>query len=386
MIDVMSRRPERDLPPGRHERLRAELLARLDAEPASPRRFLMPLLAAAAVVAVIAGLAVGLPALRSGPEQVAGGTGGGLASLRIPYVTVEGEQTVLHDGATTVRLNTPGAVLGRAPGGWLQLDWDMPRGKARVGIVNAAGAFLQRGPVDVDTPVLSPDRTQVAVMVRVSGETFRIAVIDLGAGKELASLSLAKHQYLAGWNSSGIWYRTESPGTVQVWEPGRAPQRLQFPGLEGVQVYQTTDRMLLTTRSGDRWCLIVAMRDHGVAPAGRLAPLRQLCGTGASPDGLLSPDGKVLLVTTLKKAVSVESGAQVSLPAMGATRGLESVFEDAEHVLSVTTLRDAPIPSETEEKPLDQRLTRCAVTTGVCETVYERPGSPGGPTIGLVSP
>ncbi|GAA1581664.1 MULTISPECIES: hypothetical protein [Kribbella] len=55
MNELLTRRPDRPLPPETHERLRAELLAAIET---TPRRTLAPLVAAAAVLVVVAGLVV----------------------------------------------------------------------------------------------------------------------------------------------------------------------------------------------------------------------------------------------------------------------------------------------------------------------------------------
>jgi len=65
MRELLNRRPDRTLPPAQHERMRAALLAELDSESArTPRRTLVPVAAAAAVLMVAAGLAVVVPALQ----------------------------------------------------------------------------------------------------------------------------------------------------------------------------------------------------------------------------------------------------------------------------------------------------------------------------------
>lgn len=74
--------PDRDLSPATRNRHRDELIAIVDHESArtGPRRRFVPLAAAAAVVAVTAGLAVGVPALRSHTAQSpAAGPGASLA-------------------------------------------------------------------------------------------------------------------------------------------------------------------------------------------------------------------------------------------------------------------------------------------------------------------
>ncbi|MFF0344671.1 hypothetical protein [Kribbella sp. NPDC004875] len=74
MNELLTRRPDRPLPPGTHERLRAELLSAIESEPArSPRRVLAPALAAASVLAVVAGLAIGVRALQDDARPAAAG-------------------------------------------------------------------------------------------------------------------------------------------------------------------------------------------------------------------------------------------------------------------------------------------------------------------------
>jgi hypothetical protein len=75
MTDLLDRRPDRPLPAEIHEQLRAELLAAIETEEVRrPRRYLAPLIAAAAVVAVT-GLVVGLHTLtRDGDPPVSGQT------------------------------------------------------------------------------------------------------------------------------------------------------------------------------------------------------------------------------------------------------------------------------------------------------------------------
>ncbi|MGZ0147806.1 hypothetical protein ACXJJ3_12120 [Kribbella sp. WER1] len=57
MNELLTRRPDHPLPPETHERLRAELLATIETK---PRRTLAPLVAAAAVLVVVAGLVVAI--------------------------------------------------------------------------------------------------------------------------------------------------------------------------------------------------------------------------------------------------------------------------------------------------------------------------------------
>ncbi|MFB6725009.1 hypothetical protein ACFCV3_32830 [Kribbella sp. NPDC056345] len=65
MRELLNRRPDQPLPPGQHEKLRAELLDALETEQAgTPRRVLVPIAAAAAVLMVVTGLAVAGSALK----------------------------------------------------------------------------------------------------------------------------------------------------------------------------------------------------------------------------------------------------------------------------------------------------------------------------------
>lgn len=76
MRELLNRRPDRPLLPAQHERMRAELLAELDTDSVrAPRRTLVPVAAAAAVLMVAAGLAVAVPALKNDDTgtPVAGG-------------------------------------------------------------------------------------------------------------------------------------------------------------------------------------------------------------------------------------------------------------------------------------------------------------------------
>jgi hypothetical protein len=83
--------PEYDIPPATSNRQRDELIAIVDHESAqaTPRRRLVPLLAAAAVVAVTAGLAIGVPALRGDKAQPAvSGSSTGAAAPAVEPLTV----------------------------------------------------------------------------------------------------------------------------------------------------------------------------------------------------------------------------------------------------------------------------------------------------------
>ncbi|WP_433009142.1 hypothetical protein [Kribbella sp. CA-294648] len=83
MNNLLTPPPEHDLRSTTRERQREELIAIVahESHQGTPRRRLVPLAAAAAVVAVVAGLAVGVPALRGDGSEpaVSGSTGSDLA-------------------------------------------------------------------------------------------------------------------------------------------------------------------------------------------------------------------------------------------------------------------------------------------------------------------
>ncbi|MGW6276889.1 hypothetical protein [Kribbella sp. NPDC055071] len=73
-MNLLDRRPDRPLPRETHERLRADLLTAIDTRPVrSPRRILVPAIAAAAVFTLVVGLAIGLRAFRPNADAPAGG-------------------------------------------------------------------------------------------------------------------------------------------------------------------------------------------------------------------------------------------------------------------------------------------------------------------------
>jgi hypothetical protein len=78
MNELLTRRPERPMPAGHHEKRRSELLEAIGGETETlRRRSATPLLAAAAVLAVVGGLAFAVPALRDNAQPPVGGTSEG---------------------------------------------------------------------------------------------------------------------------------------------------------------------------------------------------------------------------------------------------------------------------------------------------------------------
>jgi hypothetical protein len=86
-MNNLSTPPDHDLPPGARRRQRDELVAIVDHEAETPRRRLaVPLLAAAAVLVVVAGLAVAVPALRDKDEPTPAATQPKVAASKKPPV------------------------------------------------------------------------------------------------------------------------------------------------------------------------------------------------------------------------------------------------------------------------------------------------------------
>jgi hypothetical protein len=104
MRELLNRRPDQPLPPGVHDKLRTELLDALDAEqPRTPRRVLVPIAAAAAVLAVAAGLAVAVPALK---KDDSGTPVAGQASIRdLPATERANLRTQCLDEANRITAN-----------------------------------------------------------------------------------------------------------------------------------------------------------------------------------------------------------------------------------------------------------------------------------------
>jgi hypothetical protein len=388
MNSLLNPPPERELP--RHEKHRTELLSIIDTELVAPRRrALVPLLAAAAVVTVIAGLAYGLPALRKDDAPSAGSEG--IPALGVPYQTSDGAERLLHDGSQTVSLAKVGAVtsvVGRVANGWLVTTGEMAKPQ-KVGILTTAGNVEQRGPDGTATPVLSPDRSKLALVATVPGQGYRIIVLDVASGKQLATQPIAGHSLLSGWNKAGIWSLQVSGSDLSVWQPGEAPRPVTVKGIEALEVPGgATDRMVATIRRGQQACVQVLVTTQ----PGKLAVLREVCGGQAILYTELSPDGQVLAVPALKKAISVDDGHSVSLSGLP-EQVMTTVFEDAKHFLALESLGVLDKMPYTPGKPkvqldpqpakVSQRLVRCDVVTGSCQQLLQRPASSNGLLISL---
>jgi hypothetical protein len=342
-----------------------------------PRRRTWPVLVAAASIAAVLTVAASL-LLRPVPPPPAGG----LSSLRVPYITVEGQTRQLHDGTTTVPLagSTFNSVVGRVRGGWLGHRWGLGPTNSHAAVLTPSGEVIVRGPGLVRQTSLSPDRTKAALLVHTDTGDDRIAVIDLASGKELHSLPLTEFSYLQGWNSNGIWYDAQSAGDPAVWQPGAQPREVDLGAFEAMRVYGTTDRMIVQTRQGAGWCLRVVTMDE----AGKRTTLREHCGTSAFPYPELSPDGRVVVVPEEKVAIAVDGGQEVALPDLqDSPMPTGTVFEDERHFLALSSSGG---PTSDGEVKVDQLLTRCDVVTGDCEKVYEKPWSAEGTVIELGQP
>ncbi|ADB35382.1 hypothetical protein Kfla_6384 [Kribbella flavida DSM 17836] len=391
MNNLLTPRPERDLP--RHELHRAELLTAIDQDLVTPRRrYAAPLAAAAAVLLLITGLAVALPALRDKDVPAAGSPG--IESLKVPYVTSEGDRRTLHDGDRTVSLDRVGAIQvhARLAEGWLVTKSgtpDRPR-SAQLGVLSVDGRFQQRGPNFGQGPVaLSPSRDQVAMIVGS-----RVVVVDLASNRQTASLPATGPTLIQGWTAAGVWIQQAAAGDpdLRLWQPGSPPRRPKIEGLEWFEVpHGTTDRVIAKIRKGNQSCArVLAPR-----PGDRFQMLREVCGGHVPLSTGLTPDGKKLVILNLRTVVDVDSGTSVALSALPVHDGA-AIFEGNGHfVVSRTGLvvkaKATPDPSTGETPtdgflPVEQLIARCELVTGNCTKLLQRTAPPSGPNVYLGRP
>lgn len=347
-----------------------------------------PALAAAASIAAV--LALAATYLGSNDPPVS--SGGGLSSLKVPYVVAEGSASrTLHDGTTTIQLgNSPAhGVLGRLATGWLVITFETDAargGTMQHAVLTKDGRLRPVGSRASQGAVLSPDHTQAASLVRVSDSSFKIEVVDLATGNEIAVLPLPSNVYLQGWNKHGIWYDEEAAGNPRLWRPGEQSRQVEIPGFEGMTAPGTTDRMAIQTQQGGTRCVKVMTMDA----SGDLTTLRENCESDSTAYPELSPDGKVLVIPKLKVAVNVDSGQQTPLPDLPQQASLGGlVFEDERTVLamvSVGVAADPPRTTPTKGLRTHDLLTRCDVVTGTCEKLFEKLPDTDYPTVGIARP
>lgn len=352
------------------------------------RRRTWPAIAAAASIAAVIALAVPyLSGLGSDDPPVS--AGGGLSSLKVPYILTEGSGSrTLHDGTTTIPLGNGPArdVLARLATGWLVMTSKTNAdGRATSGhaVLTKDGRLRPVGSSNaMQNAILSPDRTQVAILGQIAGGSFKIEVIDLATGNKTADLPLPSLVALHAWNKHGIWYDDDTAANPHLWQPGEQPREVEIPGFTSITAPGTTDRMLVRTQRDG--CVKVMKMDE----SGDLTTLRENCDSTSYAG--LSPDGKLLVIPHLKVAVDVDSGEQTPLPALPSESGVGLTFEDDRTVLAMASL-GVSVSQPTPTTPnrfieIHQFIERCDVLTGTCEKLFERLPATDDPTIGIGQP
>ena len=368
-------------------------------ELATPRRHRVwpVLLAAAAIVAV---LALTVPLLtrlndKAGPPADQS-TADLRSDLKIPYILTTAGQRTLHDGQQTAPVpNTAFNVSGRVEGGWLAMTMDKPGGTSQLGILKPGGGVTPIGPPNSRGVAISPDRTQIVTTVPAGKGKTRVVVVDIASNKQVAAVTLP-HQttVLWAWNKDGIWLAEDYKVGAQpmVWLPGAGqPTQLTVADFDlGLVAPAGTDKVLVTTRRGDAWCLKV-----GTLQGNKLDFERQYCGNGGRAIyPVLSPDGRTMIHTELKIAVDVETGKVTKVRLPDELLGYPlPVFEDATHLIAVPPrLVSPPTPLPTKGQPPSQNQSgnlaepvyrRCDVESGSCE-VFTTPR--GTTLITLINP
>ncbi|WP_433167418.1 hypothetical protein [Kribbella sp. CA-247076] len=322
-----------------------------------------PVLLAATTIAVVLVLA-GSFLTRLGPTEPDPADMPAPASgpPRVPYTETKNRVSTLYDGdqQVPVKFRTDGYFRGRVGGGWLGLE--MPPSRIlQVGVLRPNGTFWPVGPPRSESPVASPDGTQIAMVARDADGKGRVLVVDARTRREVASTPVqAGLPPAIGWNKSGIWLSLDAAGS-RVWQPGSGePRPIAVPGYLGAgSITAATDTVVLATRDGQNRCL-----KAGAVRGTTFEIQREYCDQG--PEQLypvLSPDGRAMIHSVQKVAVDIATGkvTKLQLP----ERMLdwpEAVFEDGTHVLALSE-RDGDMGA------LLRELYRCDVTTGKCTLV-----------------
>ncbi|TDO44737.1 hypothetical protein EV643_115239 [Kribbella sp. VKM Ac-2527] len=352
----------------------------LDLGRQSPRR-LWPILAAAAAIGAVLILTVPLLTGLTRQDQKPADKP---AALGVPYVLIDKEQ-VLHDREQTVPIPSDHGSLNvseQVSGGWATTWMDRPGGTSFVGILRPDGKITSIGPANALGVQASPDGSQVVTSVPNGKGGSRLVVLDVATGRELASQTVPYAMVgLLGWNKNGIWLHEDyAPTTTPVlWDPTTGTvTEVKMPGYaHGLSAPAASDRILVTTRTGEAWCL-----KTGRLTDGKLAVDREYCGTGGPHNyPALSPDGQTIVDSARKKVIDVETGKVTNLRVDGEMPGWpQPVFEDDTHLLVLTrgsgdVVETSVTPGVGRLEPASVRHTvyRCDVTTGSCDAAYTSP-------------
>jgi hypothetical protein len=324
-----------------------------------------PVVLAAAAIAVVLVLAASfltrLGPTEPGPAREPGPVSG--EPPRVPYTVSANRVLTLHDGAQQIRVTFPsdGYFRGRVGGGWLTVK--MPDDRVtQAGLLLPDGSFRAVGPARGSSPVLSPDGSQVVLVVRQPDQKGRVLVLDMRTGREVASTPVqARVPLILGWNKAGIWMshdETNKPELL-IWQPGSGrPQPVTAPAFNGARAIPgTTDKVVLSTRDGENRCL-----KAGVLRGTNFEVQREYCDKGQEQQyPVLSPDGRTIIHSLQKVAIDVATGKVTKLQLPDQMLDWpEAVFEDATHLLALTQ------PEEIMGV-IPRKLHRCDVTTGACK-------------------
>lgn len=292
-------------------------------------------------------------------------------------VTGTGGGSYLQDGDLRVPLpaGKDFGIWGRVPCGWMGL-LAVRHGEAEaVGVLSTSGEFRSFGLPTGDGMTLSPTGDRTAFVRSMPDGKARLAIIETATGREVTSVPTDPNTEVLGWNSKGIFYLDgDDESKTRLWTIDAAPVAVETGGRR-LTVWRTTDRMLLQPilkpKPGQQVCLdVVDFRN------GQLKTVMQRCGSPGSGEGVLSPDGNVL-VTNL----GFEGLRGYLVPANTPTKASadaimhvhhETIWEDNRHLVSSGGLGT------------DRSVTlRCDVIDGDCEKISY--GSQKAPSIGLGS-
>ncbi|WP_344841085.1 hypothetical protein [Kribbella ginsengisoli] len=357
----------------------------LDATSTSTRRHWAPMALAAASIGAVLILAVPfLNSLGGNQPGTAGSPASGPVSAeapRLPYsITVANNPgnpldtwwATIRDGKTTVRNpGVKGELVARLGEGWLVTTGYPDPLKSQAAIVSKNGKLRPIGPLEADTPAISPDGKQLAIPVAPHGaKDSQVVVVNVADGREVSRLRIPTPMLSSfGWNKAGIWlYANNADRTpMYLWQPGTAEAR-KLPALGAeIALASGSDTFGYSTAEGAGYCA-------KAATLGSSGPevKRQYCSDKPALHTVsLSPDGGTMVVGGPWVAVDVAGGKQTKLNLPAGLVGTSPVaFENATDLLVLGL-----VPGKTLAKPTAQTIYRCRVTTGECKAlVTEKPG------------
>jgi hypothetical protein len=259
-----------------------------------------------------------------------------------------------------------GDLVARLGEGWLVTTGYPDPKKSQAAIVSQNGKIRPIGPVQADTPAISPDGKQLAVPVAPYGaKDSQVVVVNVDDGKEVSRLRIPTPMLSAfGWNKAGIWlYANNADRTpMYLWQPG-SPEARKLPDLASeIALASGSDTFGYSTVNGKAgYCA-------NAATLGANGPevKRQYCSKKAAPHSIsLSPDGGTMVVGGPWVAVDVAGGKQTKLNLPAGLVGTSPVaFENATEVLVLGL-----VPDKTPTRPTAQSIYRCRVTTGECKSL-----------------